>query len=656
MCDVSSSRPLVRPRVISEIAREKLLLDDVLEPFLDGDRPGAICICGEPGTGKSAALRHLAGRMPRTTVVEILDEPDPARVSEMSDRMVVIYSATEPADIGHLATFRLAPWGEDECLEYLMAAYPKDCCASVLDRIHWTSEFDLPETPELWTICLDRMAADRRLTCESALKRHLDDRIRGALRTQAQEVSFEKTVLPSLRSFDEVRLYGHSGFLGFLMGHGLSTEDIRLLRNPQVRMLLAVERLVGGHEVAFYTDALERRLPPDMIRKAGSAIAQKSGAIESLRARIRHRPSQSMAASLLHAADPGWKPSDDLQWFKEAYLVKAKWSRIKIENACFVEADLTGADLAASQLNNATFRSACLRGANLQGASLRTVEARNADMTGADVSLAAVDKGDFSGATLRGARFAGAQLPGTRFVGADLSGANFLRANLAQAIFQTRLPEREDTLMTSLQKQGFHEMFLEGREAPTQFDGVDFTAANLQDARLRGADLRNAHVLGARFTCASLNGANLERIEAAGALFDGADLRGATLTWTILPGASFRNANLSHARLADIQWEKADLRDADLREATFHMGSARSGLVFGKPSEGTRNGFYTDEFFEQTFRAPEDVRSANLRGADIRGAFLEDTDFYLVDLRDARYTSDQEQYLRRCGAILEARV
>ena len=33
-------------------------------------------------------------------------------------------------------------------------------------------------------------------------------------------------------------------------------------------------------------------------------------------------------------------------------------------------------------------------------------------------------------------------------------------------------------------------------------------------------------------------------------------------------------------------------------------------------------------------------------------ALLNDTDFYLVDLRRARYTRDQAVHLRRCGAIL----
>ena len=87
------------------------------------------------------------------------------------------------------------------------------------------------------------------------------------------------------------------------------------------------------------------------------------------------------------------------------------------------------------------------------------------------------------------------------------------------------------------------------------------------------------------------------------------------------------------------------------------MGSSRSGLV-GSPlaCEGSRTGFYTDEYHEQEFKSPEEIRKANLCGADLRGAMIDDVDFYLVDLRSARYTPDQEVIFRRCRAILEARV
>src|SRR5262249_48801782 len=139
-----------------------------------------------------------------------------------------------------------------------------------------------------------------------------------------------------------------------------------------------------------------------------------------------------------------------------------------------------------------------------------------------------------------------------------------------------------------------------------------------------------------------------------GANFRGADLTGALLTGSHMPGANFTLACLNNAGLADIDWENADLRGADLRGASFHMGSSRSGLVFSPIAcEGSKTGFYTDEFEEQHYKAPEEIRKANLCGADLRGARLDETDFYLVDLRGARIDSVWVDHLRRCGAILQ---
>ena len=93
----------------------------------------------------------------------------------------------------------------------------------------------------------------------------------------------------------------------------------------------------------------------------------------------------------------------------------------------------------------------------------------------------------------------------------------------------------------------------------------------------------------------------------------------------------------------------------DLSHANFHMGSSRSGLVDSViPGEGSRTGYYTDEYNEQSFKSPEEIRKANLCGADLRDALVWKTDFYLVDLRGACYTEEQGEHFRRCGAILRA--
>ncbi|MCC6405998.1 MAG: pentapeptide repeat-containing protein, partial [Planctomycetes bacterium] len=81
--------------------------------------------------------------------------------------------------------------------------------------------------------------------------------------------------------------------------------------------------------------------------------------------------------------------------------------------------------------------------------------------------------------------------------------------------------------------------------------------------------------------------------------------------------------------------------------------STRSGLVFGTPMEGSRTGFYERETLELAYKRPEELRVANLVGADLRGAKFERTDFYMVDLRGGRFDPELYEHARRCGAILD---
>src|SRR5262249_30281992 len=159
----------------------------------------------------------------------------------------------------------------------------------------------------------------------------------------------------------------------------------------------------------------------------------------------------------------------------------------------------------------------------------------------------------------------------------------------------------------------------------------DFTNANLHMAVLNRLSLRQACFTGAIFECTDLVECDLEGMELPGAVFTKANLKGALLTGSSMLGADFHEAQLQDTGLADIDWENGNLRYANLRGASFHLGSTRDGLV-GSPiaREGSMTGFYTDDYEEQSFKAPEEIRKANLRGADLTGADIEDVDFYLV--------------------------
>jgi len=72
--------------------------------------------------------------------------------------------------------------------------------------------------------------------------------------------------------------------------------------------------------------------------------------------------------------------------------------------------------------------------------------------------------------------------------------------------------------------------------------GADLRDAYLQDADLKGADLQDAYLKGADLQDADLKGAYLK-----GADLQGADLRGANLKGADLQGADLRGANLQGA-------------------------------------------------------------------------------------------------------------
>src|SRR5207302_7921491 len=144
---------------------------------------------------------------------------------------------------------------------------------------------------------------------------------------------------------------------------------------------------------------------------------------------------------------------------------------------------------------------------------------------------------------------------------------------------------------------------------------------------LRGLRFSDAQWTGASFRKASLADCDLENVELPGADFRGAHLDDCLMSDSFMPGGDFRGASLRGAGLAGIDWPGASLRNADLSGATFHLGSSRSGLVGSTiPCEGSKTGFYTDDYSDQDYKSPEEIRKANLCGADLRGAKIDDVD------------------------------
>ena len=612
-------RAVVTPRVRTSPTSGALPLEKVVRGFLDAAAKGDILVHAPAGGGKTVALEHLRAALGATPHVAIHDEPAPeALAGEYADLLVVAYRVSLPGK--WLAVLELAPWGEDEWIEYLAATH-RDRCASVLDRLrHDDSRDALRGSPQLWQGALDVMAADDSVTtAREALRRHLS------------------VLLPDVWSADAA---GAAALYAVVdVAPPPRHEDVpdavrALLRHAPVRSLLAADHLVLALSAgnAVY-DLLVRPLPADLLDETGAALRDDPVAtrrLESILRGVDDRQCDATAASLLLAADPTWHPGElKGRLLRRAVLSRASWPGVNL-----AKADLIGASLL---------------GANLADADLSRVVAANADFSFArltNASLAGATASDalFTGAALTGCGLRGARLWNTRFDDADLEGVDLREAELDRATFARG----------RLRGAIFHRALL----SRTTFDDADLSRADFSGAALTGVNLREAAALeGASFRGASLLGCDLEGVALPAANFGGARLDGSLLTGSSMPGANFRNARLTNTGLAEIDWPGADLCGADLTGASFHMGSTRSGLV-GSPvaGEGTRTGFYTDDYRDQDFKAPEEIRKANLCGADLTGALVAGVDFYLVDLRGAIYTPDQRAHFARCGAILHSRV
>jgi uncharacterized protein YjbI with pentapeptide repeats len=611
--ELGNGRAVVAPRVRLGDGRDQVRLVDWVQTMLSRGIRGEFDLYGMPGSGKSTAMRELACAFCDDDRVSLFDGAEAIKPQTRATELLIYSSDLRVAEM----RLELATWGRDDWIEYMLARW-RGRCSSVMGRVlkdpfsHW-----LMGNAQLWAAVLDELAVG-----EDALD------IRSALRRRVARVA------PTPQKHAEaaalcVRLLTHQmPELEFKAAFSLQVRDFwGLLRHRSVQLLLASDVLVHWFCDLGDTSALAGRWPPDLLVETAMGLRQRNGmeqVLESvLEANERHL--HPVAASLLFAMNPLWRPAPRyVPNLVGARLRKAQWVHVDLFGASLVRCDLQGADLRCARLRNAAaaavrlaqadLRDALMQGINAEGADLHLANLGRADAEGANFAHAMLEKANLQMTLLRKANLVGANLRE-----AKLRGANLRRARLNNALLQ----------------------------------GADFSGADLTKAEFGSAALNETVLGGACLRKASMSGSNLEEVDLTACDLRAADLSKCLLTGAHLAGANLRKADLREAGLAQIDLEGADLRGADLRGASFHLGSTRSGLVGSViPCEGSKTGFYTDEIEEQCFRRPEEIRKANLSGADLRGAKLKGVDFYLVDVRSAKYSRKQAKYLKRCGAIM----
>lgn len=632
---IEPKRSPVRPRVRLQPSGEIVLLEEVVAEHLAKGQVRILLLSGEVGAGTTAAMQHLADQFrgePRLEL-EIFESGHESPLEDSPARILVHQQVHNPSAQANVPIrYRLEGWGRDEWIEYLLAVH-HDRCASVMRRIQADAEGDeLGDSPGLWRQMLDEFAADESLTT-----------INAALQRVAWKMFPDREARLSVgwRWFEAMgpsqQPIEPPAHVRPKSVESLSEKHAKISK-PAILLILAAEAIAQDLEHGDPRGTLRRQWPGRLVHDVARYVAKSQTIQDQLRIMLstKHRETHPLVASLLHLGGTGWKPDPP----RLLGLLAGRWN---LAGAFLAEADWAEADLSRCDLTRTIFTRAKLEHAKLDGATAQGADFSSADLQRAILSRLNASDANFTGANLSSVRGGRMCLERADLSFADLTEARLLGSNLRWTDLSHAIVRHARLTSSDL--------------VHAAIEGADFTETDFKLADLSGLDLTVACFDQAAFPKANLHGCNLENMELPFVNFHNADLSKALLTGSIMPNANFATADLRESGLAEIDWEFANLRDADLSRATFHMGSTRSGLVGSTiPMLGSRTGYYTDDYSEQDFKAPEEIRKANLRGADLRGANIEDTDFYLVDLRDALYDQKQKQHFQRCGAILESRT
>ncbi len=603
------SATAVTPRGHRPRSKAALPLAQLLLPVIHGKVNGIVIITAPAGGGKTTALQHLRRIVPADAIVGFFDADQASEAcTESASRLVVLATAGDPPDANLLDVFSLAPWTLDDCMEYLVARH-RPRCKSVLDRLSCDTTFsELGGSPQLLSLVMDAMAADESLQTS-----------RGVLRDHLQNI------IPPGLARDRLIIDGPSFA-------PLNTQQWRWWRHESVQQICVADWIAESLCIGHLPHQLRTmETAGDLITAVAAEVRQQPAAREFLERSVnvdRTSAAVAVAASILLAADPDWRPivARGLN-LSGAKLAGAQWSGVDLTGALLIGANLTGADSS--------------------GADLGVANLDRADLTGANLRSARLGKARFVGAILDCADLEDVSAPNSNFSDASLESANLRRANFRESSFRGTNLNNIQALGTDFSEAGF---------SPAHLYSAVFDGAKLIGTRMFKVDMSEASWNGVCFARARVLCCNLEWLEIMNADFDDADLSESLLTGTRIHGGRFRGTNLTRTGLAEVDWTDADLNGADLTGASFHMGSTRSGLVGSTiAGEGSRTGFYTDDSKDQWYKPPEEIRKACLCGTNLLGAKVERTDFYLVDLRRAVYSEGQAEHFQKSGAILEDR-
>lgn len=577
---IAARRAAVRPRVLAWDSAVPGLLTEAVATHVAAGRHGAVVVSGPPGSGKTTALQHIAAEFPH---LPLLDEPPLGEVVSAAARGLVVYTAVVIPNIPHLAEYELAPWGEDERIEFL-GSLDREAAARLWSRLTPEVRAWCGGSPALNTFLFDLMAdANVQFDPNRAVVRRLRDWV-----SESAWEAVGRNCLSSLTGnvlFADVAVWWNPEW----SRPEFAAELARLIRFPEVRMALVIDFASRDIRCHGNCDFLNWLMPPVLRDGLIESLRGFPEVVEILESEFRKPNATDRAAVTAHfllRLDPNWKPAPRF-----------------------------GVNLSWAELDGARWAGVGFRQARLHGTKLR-----RADLTEIDLSESHLGpETAFDDSRMTRAKLD--RICGTAsFRGVDVSGASFVAASIYQA----------------------------------DWTDADLTACDFANANVSGNDFSRANVRDWTAVAADLSECDLEYRDLGRPDFRRAKFQRAYLTGSRMTGGDLSEADFGEAGLAEVEWEGVNLCYANFQRASFHLGTTRGGLV-GSPiaCEGSRTGFYTDDRLDMTHRPPEEIRKANLCGCDLRGAKVDGTDFYLVDLRGAKFNRQQADHFRACGAILD---
>jgi len=320
---------VVRPRVRCAGSDSPRLLEDVIEEYAEDSPSGFLWLLGSEGAGKTTALAHLSEVFKGDQHFAFIDDADnleSTTVCEnyhtLGDSVLVIAARHSPISTGH-KVLQLEPWRVDELIEYLLAAHHSHC-GEVLQRLGDGARQSW--NPRIARIILEQLVSNQELhDASSALLDYLHHELPG----ESQFEAARKLCLAYQKGGSGEALLSLPPSIGLIPLHVK-----KLLKDYLVQVPLAAEQVSLNLTASRSPSVLEGQLSLELVEFVGKTCRSSpkiQQRLENILTSSKHSKCHSMAASILHAADPCWRPKmkTDNRDYSGAYFSKAIWCKCR---------------------------------------------------------------------------------------------------------------------------------------------------------------------------------------------------------------------------------------------------------------------------------------------------------------------------------------